>query len=77
MDGKIYELPPMPQGSTQEQVDQIRELIETTTKVANYDQSMINIVNEEAEAFFQGQKSAQDVAKLIQSKANIYVNEQR
>ena len=62
---------------TQEQVDQIRELIETTTKVANYDQSMINIVNEEAEAFFQGQKSAQDVAKLIQSKANIYVNEQR
>ena len=62
---------------TQEQVDQIRELIETTTKVADYDQSIMGIVGEQAEAFFQGQKSAQDVAKLIQSKANIYVNEQR
>ena len=32
---------------------------------------------EQAEAFFQGQKTAEAVAKLTQSKANIYVNEQR
>ena len=71
--GKVEELYAL----TQEQVDQLRELVETTTKVANYDQSITGIVTEEAEAFFQGQKSAQEVAKLIQSKANIYVNEQR
>ena len=41
------------------------------------DQSIIDIVLEEAAAYFAGQKSAQDVAKLIQSKANIYINEQR
>ena len=60
-----------------EQVAQIRELIETTTKAADYNDSIFNIVNEQAAAFFEGQKTAEDVARLIQSKANIYVNEQR
>ena len=62
---------------TQEQVDQIRELMETTTKVADYDDAIIKIVTEQAAPFFEGQKSAEDVAKLVQSKVNIYVNEQR
>lgn len=61
----------------QEQVDQIRSLIETTTKAADYNDSIFSIVNEQAAAFFEGQKTAEDVARLIQSKANIYVNEQR
>ncbi len=60
-----------------EQVDQIRELIETTTKMADYDDSIIRIVTEQAAPFFEGQKSAEEVAKLVQSKVNIYVNEQR
>ena len=60
-----------------EQIDQLRELIASTDKKANYDSSIFDIVNEQAAAFFQGQKSAEEVAKLIQSKANIFVNEQR
>ena len=62
---------------TEEQVQQIRELILTTTKVADYDQDILNIVKEQAAPFFADQKTAQEVAKLVQSKANIYVNEQR
>ena len=62
---------------TEEQVQQIRELIETTTKMADYDDSIIKIVTEQAAPFFEGQKSAEEVAKLVQSKVNIYVNEQR
>lgn len=62
---------------TEKQVSQIRELITTTTKIADYNSSIFDIVNEQAPAFFEKQKSAQDVAKLIQSKANIFVNEQR
>ena len=62
---------------TEDQVQQIRELIETTTKMADYDNSIIQIVTEQAAPFFEGQKSAEDVAKLVQSKVNIYVNEQR
>ena len=66
----IYALEP-------EQVDQIRSLIESTTKVADYNQEILSIVSEQAAPFFAGQKSAEEVAKLVQSKANIYVNEQR
>lgn len=62
---------------SEEQAAQIVELVTTTTKVANYDNSIFEIVTEQAQAFFEGQRSAQDVAKLIQSKANIFVNEQR
>lgn len=56
---------------------QLRELVSTTTKVANYDDSIFEIVREQAQPYFEGQRSAEDVAKLIQSKANIFVNEQR
>jgi len=62
---------------TEDQVQQIRELILTTTKVADYNQEILDIVKEQAAPFFAGQKTAQEVAKLVQSKANIYVNEQR
>ena len=61
----------------QEQVDQIRDLILSTTKVGDYNQEILNIVSEQAAPYFEGQKSAEEVARLIQSKVNIYVNEQR
>ena len=35
------------------------------------------IITEGAQAFFEGQKSAEECARLIQSKVNIYVNEQK
>lgn len=63
--------------TTPRQAEQLREVIATSTKMMDYDQSIIDIVLEEAAAYFAGQKSAEDVAKLVQSKANIYINEQR
>ena len=60
-----------------EQADKLVNLIETTTKTNDYNESINNIVKEQAAAYFSGQKSAQEVSKLVQSKANIYVNEQR
>ena len=35
------------------------------------------IINEEVALFFAGQKSASDVARVIQSRVEIYVNESR
>ena len=63
--------------TTPEQVERVRRLILSTTRVANYNQALLDIVEEQAAPFFAGQKSAEEVAKLVQSKANIYVNEQR
>jgi Ser-tRNA(Ala) deacylase AlaX len=62
---------------TQEEADSIMELINTTTKSNKADDSILEIVQEQAAAYFDGQKSAEEAAKLVQSKANIYVNEQR
>ena len=63
--------------TTEEEAQQLREVTATTTKMINRDQSIIDIVSEQAAAYFSGQKTAEEVAKLIQSKANIYINEQR
>ena len=72
-DGSVREFYAM----TQEQADKLIELIDTTTRVMNSNDSLIRIATEEAQAFFAGQKSAEEVARLTQSKVNIYVNEQR
>ena len=52
-----------------------REAVTSCDRVSDNDNSIIDIVKEESAAFFSGQKSAEDVAKLVQSKAFIYVNE--
>lgn len=64
--------------TSEEDAQTIRELIAATTKLYSYEtDSIFDIVSEQATAYFAGQKSADEVAKLIQSKANIFVNEQR
>lgn len=63
--------------TTPRQAEQLREVIASATKMMDYDTSIIDIVKEQAAAYFAGQKSAEETAKLIQSKANIYINEQK
>ena len=64
---------------TQEQADEILEVINSTTRVTdyNYDDELYNTIVTDCEAFFAGQKSAEEVCKLLQSKLTIYVNERR
>lgn len=62
---------------TQEEVDAFCEFIYSVNKRSYYNQDIINIVTEEAAAFFEGQKSAQEVASVIQSRVQIYVDENR
>ena len=72
-DGSVHEIYAL----TQAQADKLLEVINTTTRVVNTDNSLIQIATEEAQAFFAGQKTAEEVARLTQSKVNIFVNEQR
>lgn len=62
---------------TQEQADMVTDIINTTDKLYTEDAAVLDIVLEQAEAFFAGQKTAEEVAKLVQGKLSIYVNEQR
>ena len=61
---------------SKEQADEVSAVVMATTKAYDYDESIISIVQEQAKAFFAGQKTAQEVARLVQGKVNIYVNEQ-
>ena len=62
---------------TKEEVESFKKTLYSFNQVYNYDENLIQIIEEEAAAFFSGQKSARDVAAIIQSRAKIYVNENR
>ena len=62
---------------SEEEIGKIESVINSTTRIYAQDEAINDIVKEQVEAFFAGQRSAEDVAKLIQSKAMIYVNEQK
>ena len=51
--------------------------IESVTVSQYYDESLLNIIQEETEAFFKGDKSAAEAAEIIQSRAQVYINESR
>ena len=57
------------------EVDQLYAFLKGLGSEAYYDVSIENIVAEESAAFFAGQKSAEDVASVIQSRVQIYMNE--
>ena len=60
---------------TKQEVDEICNFIYSLNKRSYYNENIINIVNEEAGSFFAGQKSAREVAQIIQSRVQIYVDE--
>lgn len=62
---------------TQEEVDSVYNFISSLNQVYSYDENLMSIINEEAAAFFEGQKTAAEVADIIQSRVQIYVNENR
>lgn len=61
--------------ATQEQVDRIRELAGTARADSRMDEKLFQIIYEEAAAYFSGQKSAQEVAELVQNRVQTYLNE--
>ena len=61
--------------ATKEQVGKYRKIVEGATTLATYDLQIMMIVEEEIEAFFDNKKSDIDVAKIIQSRVKIYINE--
>lgn len=62
--------------STQEEIEQVKELISVAKPVnISINDEIMKIITEEAAAYFSGQKSLDEVADIIQSRAQIYVSE--
>lgn len=73
LNGENIELPNL----TEEQADAFVEFVEGINKAIYCDEEVLDIVKEEAAFYFAGQKSASEVAGIIQSRAQILVDEGR
>lgn len=59
-----------------EEAAELRELVERADKLAIYDDSAMDIILEEAGAYFSGAQSAWQAAEYVQNRMSIYVAEQ-
>ncbi|MBR6424526.1 MAG: hypothetical protein IKS29_01055, partial [Oscillospiraceae bacterium] len=62
---------------TQEQMDEFMNFYHSIKTVSSYDTEIFSIVSDQAQAYFDGQRSAEETARLIQSRVSLYVAEQR
>lgn len=60
---------------TEEEVAKFREVLAVAKPVSLANEKIMEIINEEVEAYFSGQKSVDDVINVIQSRVQIYVSE--
>ena len=71
VNGMEIPVEPMTPEETKVLVDYLKSL----DKLCIYDETLHNIITEETAGYFAGQKTAEEVAGVIQSRAKIYVNE--
>lgn len=62
---------------SEEEARILRNLVYSAELTENYDTTIYNIIMEETEAYFAGQKTAEEVAEIIQTRVQIYVDEKR
>lgn len=63
--------------ATEKDIEEIKKIIDSADTFGDINMEVYNIIEEETEAFFKGQKSAEAVADVIQSRVSIYVKENR
>lgn len=62
---------------TQEEVDFLTDYIKNTTVISgSYSDEVTDIINEEANAYFAGEKTAEEAASMIQNRAGLLISEQ-
>ena len=62
---------------TQEQYDAVMAVIDSTTSFVDYDQNVLNIISDEAAGYLAGDRSVEEASRLIQSRVNLYIQEQK
>lgn len=62
---------------SEEDIAAIVHMIENGKGVSDADRMVLQIVEEEAAAYFAGQRSAEDVSHMIQNRVQLYVGENR
>ena len=60
---------------TEDEYNLFMRVYENCNSVTAYNQEINNIITEETAAFFDGQKTAEETAKIIQDRVSLYVAE--
>lgn len=60
---------------TDEDIEEIRKVIDSVDVAGDFDTQIESIISEEAESYFEGQKTAKEAADIIQSRVSVYVKE--
>ena len=60
---------------TDEECEKVMTYLKSLNQVLRYDMKIYEIMEEETGAYFAGQKSAEETAKLIQNRVQTYLNE--
>ena len=63
--------------STQDEIDIVLGVMDEIRLIPEESSEIMKIINEEAAAFFAGQKTVDEVAEVIQNRSKLYVNENR
>lgn len=63
--------------SSQEDVDMYKQLINNTKKIGEYNDFIMQIIQEETKTYFSGDKNVDEVVGVIQNRVKTYVNENR
>lgn len=63
--------------TTQEEYDQIMELYNAVDSMYSYDESLFEIIVEQAGPYFAGDKDIDEAVKQIQDRVNLYINENK
>lgn len=61
--------------ASKEDVEAVRKMLESAVPYRFYDNKLLEIISEEVDPFFKNQKSATEVANIIQSRIRIYLAE--
>lgn len=60
---------------TDEDIDAVLEFFNSVKSSPVYDTKVLSMINEEASYYFSGQKTADETAKIIQSRVSLYISE--
>jgi len=62
---------------TEEEARGFRAIIETASLIGHFDETVMEMLEEETLPFFNGGRSATDTARILQNRIQIFLNERR
>ena len=62
---------------TEEEAQEFRDLTDKVSNISNEDRKLMEIINDECKAYYAGDKSLDETVRIIQDRAQIYMNESR